>query len=123
MLLPGPAKKVCIYLNEDTIADRDYLSREIMAILYDRGVAGATVIRPAAGFGSHHRLHNRGSGIDADQQMPVRIEFVDSPDHVNEILPQLKNLVVDGLIEVQDTTIVKAARADRSPNRTGETTR
>ncbi len=114
MLLPGPAKKVCIYLNEDTIANKDYLSKEIMAILYERGVAGATVLRPAAGFGSHHRLHHRGSGIDEDPHMPVRIDFVETPERVNEILPLLEKLVVDGLIEMHDTTIVRAVIAEKS---------
>jgi PII-like signaling protein len=120
MLVPGPAKKVTIHLNEDTISGKDYLSRELMAVLYDLGVAGATVLRPAAGFGSHHRLHKGGSGIDADQHMPLRIEFVESPTRVSAILPVLGKLVLDGMIEVQDTTIVKAAMADRSVSTEGE---
>ncbi len=123
MLLPGPAKKVCIYLNEDTISHKDFLSREIMEILYERGVAGATVLRPAAGFGSHHHLHHRGSGIDADPHMPVRIDFVESPERVNAILPLLEGLVVDGLIEMQDTIVVKAVMADKSQAKPGEPAR
>ncbi len=123
MLLPGPAKKVCIYLNEDTISDKDYLSREIMAILYDLKVAGATVLRPAAGFGSHHHLHPSGSGIDADPHMPVRIDFLESPERVDAILPLLEKLVVDGLIEVHDTTIVKSVMTDKSEAQSGEPAR
>ncbi len=123
MLLPGPAKKVCIYLNEDTISDKDYLSREILAILYHMKVAGATVLRPAAGFGSHHHLHPSGSGIDSDPHMPVRIDFVESPERVNAILPLLERLVVDGLIEMHDTTIVKSVMTDISQAKPGEPAR
>jgi PII-like signaling protein len=57
MLSPGLARKVTIHLNEDTSAGRDFLYKEIFSLLYERGVAGASLIRPQAGFGFHHRLH------------------------------------------------------------------
>lgn len=113
MLVPGPAKKVTIHLNEDTISNKDFLSNAILSLLFKQGVAGATLVRPAAGFGSHHRLHTLGGGIDADQHMPVRIEFIESKANVDAILPLLENLVVDGLIEAHDTTILKSAVAER----------
>ena len=120
MLEPGPAKKVTVHLNEDTISNNDYLSSAVLALLIKRDVAGATVLRPAAGFGSHHRLHTAGSGIDEDQSMPVRIEFIESKAKVEAILPLLESLVVDGLIEVHDTTIVKFAAAEKSIKPAGE---
>ncbi len=40
---------------------------------------------------------------------PVRIEFVESPEIVEAILPPLCELVKDGLIDAHDTTIVKLA--------------
>lgn len=111
MLLPGPAKKVTIYLNQDTISDNGYLSEAILSLLLKAGVAGATVIRPISGFGSHHQLHTADGGIDADLHMPVRIEFVESEANLAVILPQLENLIVDGLIEAHDTTILKSVAA------------
>lgn len=112
MLAPGPAKKVTIHLNEDTRSERDFLSRVIVAFLFEHGVAGATVFRPWAGFGSHHRLHGRQAGIDLDRHMPVRIEFIESKDKFDVILPLLENLVTDGLIEAHDTTILKSAEGE-----------
>ena len=53
MLSLGPAKKVTIYLNEDTSSTRDFLYREIFEFLLQQGVAGASLIRPDAGFGTH----------------------------------------------------------------------
>src|ERR1051325_4803621 len=58
MLTPGLAKKITIHLNEDTSARHDFLYSEIFSFLRERGVAGATLIRPAKGFGSHHRMHS-----------------------------------------------------------------
>ena len=41
MLVPGPAKKVTIHVNEDTSSGTDFLYKEVLALLLDRGVAGA----------------------------------------------------------------------------------
>ena len=109
VLVPGPAKKVTIHLNEDTISGNDYLSREVLALLLKRGVAGATLLRPEAGFGSHQRIHASEGGIDTDRHMPLRIEFIDTEHTINALLPQLRELVTDGLIEAQDTVILHAA--------------
>lgn len=109
LLAPGPAKKITIHLNEDTSSRSDFLSREILSLLLKRGVAGATVLRPEAGFGSHHRIHTHGGGIDSDQHMPLRIEFIDSQENIETLLPLLEDLVTDGLIEAHDTLILKTA--------------
>lgn len=109
MLSPGAAKKVIIHLNEDTSSTRDFLYNEIFSFLYERGVAGATMIRPHAGFGFHHRMHTAGAGSVAGEHLPVRIEFLESADVVESILPSLCELVTDGVIETHTTTVVKAA--------------
>ena len=109
MLSPGPAKKVTIHVNRDTSAGEDYLSQEIISFLFGAGIAGATVFYPAAGFGSHHRIHTDEGGSNTGQHMPVRIEFIEIAEKVAEVSPMLCELLTDGLIEVQDTVILKAA--------------
>jgi hypothetical protein len=109
MLSPGLARKVTIHLNEDTGSESDFLSREIMSLLLREGVAGATVTRPEAGFGSHHRVHTREGGIDTAYHMPLRIEFVEAIKKVERLLPSLMELVTDGLIEAHDTVVLKMA--------------
>jgi PII-like signaling protein len=106
MLQPGPAKKVTIHLNEDTPARRDFLYNEIFSFLLAKNVAGASVLRPEAGFGSHHRIHQTHDG--SAEHLPVRIEFIDSPERVDRLLPELCALLSDGLIEVQETTVYKS---------------
>jgi PII-like signaling protein len=107
MLTPGFAKKVTIHLNEDTSARHDFLYNEIVLFLQKHRVAGATLIRPEAGFGSHHRMHSTHGGVAGREHLPVRIEFVESKEAAERLLPALCDLITDGLIEVQDTTIVK----------------
>jgi hypothetical protein len=100
---------VIVHLNEDTSSTHDFLYTEILSFLYNRGVAGASVIRPYAGFGSHHRLHTAGAGSVEGEHLPVRIEFLESPEKVASLLPELCELVTDGLVETHPTTIVKSA--------------
>ena len=49
------------------------------------------------------------------EHLPIRIEFVETAEMVDEILPTLYEMVSDGLIEVQDTTVVKLARKSAKP--------
>ena len=112
MLRPGPAKKVTVHLNEDTSAESDFIYEQVFRFLLEKGVAGATLIRPSEGFGTHRHRHSEGAMGSAGDHLPVRIEFIDTPEVVASLLPSLCDLVRDGLIDVQDTTVVKAARKE-----------
>jgi uncharacterized protein len=112
VLAPGLATKVTIHLNEDTTARHDFLYNEIFSFLRERGVAGATLMRPAAGFGSHHRTHGAGGGLSEKDHLPVRIEFIEARAFADALLPALCELVTDGLIEAHDTTVIKSAVRD-----------
>ena len=108
MLNTGPAKKVTIHLNEDTSARKDFLYNEIFAFLVDRGVAGASLIRPEFGFGSHHRIHRNHAPGTTGEHLPVRIEFIDSAEKVASLMPELCEILSDGLIEAHDTVVYRA---------------
>ena len=109
MLTHGPAKKVTIFINEDTRHHMAPLHDSIMMFLMHKGICGATATRAFSGFGSHQTLHTPRIEVLAEH-LPIRIEFVDTPEKVEEVLPTLYEMVSDGLIEVQDTTVVKHAR-------------
>jgi len=114
MLTKGPAKKVTIFINEDTQHHMTALHDSIMSFLMHKGVSGATATLAYAGFGSHQLLHTPRIEVLA-QHMPIRIEFVETKEKVDEVLPTLYEMVSDGLIEVQDTTVVKLARKSSKP--------
>ena len=105
----GPAKKVTIFVNEDTQHHMTALHDAIMTFLMHKGVSGATATRAFSGYGSHRTLHTPDIVVMAEH-LPIRIEFIDTAEKVEEVLPTLYEMVSDGLIEVQDTTVVKLAR-------------
>ena len=114
MLDIGRALRVIVHLNADVSSSHEFLHNDILAFLYERGVAGATVFRPEAGFGYHHRLHTKGAPGSEGQHLPIRLEFIDQQEVVDRLIPELLLLVTDGMVEVQETTILKVAHsADR----------
>jgi len=115
MLSKGIAKKVTIYLNEDTQHDLTPLYESLLAFLVHKGVSGATVTRALSGFGAHRIIHTPKIEVLAEH-LPVRLEFIETAEKVEELLPTLYDMVTDGLIEIQDTTVVKiAAKEKRRP--------
>jgi uncharacterized protein len=114
MLTKGLAKKVTIFINEDTRHHITSLHDSIMTFLMHKGVSGATATRAFSGFGAHQMLHTPKVEALAEH-LPIRIEFVDTAEKVEEVLPTLYEMVSDGLIEVQDTTVIKHARKTPKP--------
>ena len=108
MLRLGPARKVTIYVGEDQQYHGHALYAAVLDYLFYRGVAGATVVRGIAGFGADHKMHTSRI-LRLTENLPVKIEFIESPEKVDEILPKLHEMVGTGLIELQETVIVKSA--------------
>ena len=108
MLTPGPGKKVGLYVAEDQQYHGSAAYAAILDFLFFRRVSGATVTRGIAGFGADHQLHTTRL-VDLAVRLPVKIEFIETAAKVEELLPKLHEMVGTGLIEVQDTTIVKPA--------------
>ena len=77
-------------------------TNQFSTYLMHKGVSGATATRAFAGFGAHKVLHTPKMEALAEH-LPIRVEFIDSAEKVEEILPTLYDMVTDGLIEVQDT--------------------
>lgn len=112
MLQKGAAKKVTIFVNEDTQHHFGPLADAILTFLLHKGVAGATATRAVAGFGGHRVMHTTKIEV-LTEHLPVRIEFVEAAEKVDELMPTLYDMVTDGLIEVQDTQVVKVADKER----------
>jgi len=110
------SKKVIIYVNEDSKHQHHLLYQAVMKFLLDRGVPGASAIRCLEGFGSHHVLHT--PKLEAlSEHLPIRIEFVDTPEGVDALLPELSAMVTDGLISIQDAWVVaRDATRDVTPS-------
>jgi PII-like signaling protein len=112
VLKAGAAKKVSIYVGEDQQYHGHSAYAAILDFLFYRGVSGATILRGIAGFGADHELHTTRL-VELAKNLPVKIEFIETAERVDELLPKLQELAGSGLIEIQDTTVVKPAETSK----------
>jgi PII-like signaling protein len=124
MLTAGLAKKVTIYVGEDHVYHKQSLYSAILDFLFYRGVSGANVVRGVAGFGADHHMHTTRIEV-LTENLPMRIEFIESAEKVEELLPKLSEMAGTGLIEIQDTTVIKPSElsSKKSPHIAGPSVR
>jgi PII-like signaling protein len=113
MLQAGKAVKVSIYLSDGSTHRGVSTSSSILDFLYFRGVSGATVLKGVAGFGADHHLHT-SSLVAISDHLPVKIEFIETREKVDELLGKLEDMAGSGMIELQETTIAKPAQVSKT---------
>ncbi len=106
MVKKGPAKKLTIYIDEGEKFRGKPVYELLLDIFFKRKVAGASVFRGLAGYGSDGVLHTTKM-LELSTTLPVKIEVVDSEEIINDILEDITSVVDKGLIEVSDTNVIK----------------
>lgn len=109
MLTTGKATKVTVYLSDGTKHKGVPVYTAVLDFLYKNGVAGATVCKGVAGFGAGHRIH-AAHIVELSDHLPIRIEFIDSAEKVQSLLPELQQRCGCGLIEMQETAVIVPPR-------------
>jgi len=108
MLTSGPAKKVTVYVGEDVHHHGEPLYLAVLNYLFYHGVSGATVTKGVAGFGADHHLRTARI-LELSENLPIKVEFVERAETLETLLPKLLQMVGEGLVEVQETTILKTS--------------
>lgn len=109
MLQTGKAVKVSIYLSDGAKHHGVPVYTSLLDFLFHNGISGATVLKGVAGFGAAHRVHSAHI-LDISDQLPVKIEFIESPGKVEAVLEELQKRIDSGLIEVQETSVIVPPR-------------
>lgn len=104
----GPGKRVRIYIGEQDKASGSHkpLWEDLLNLLRAEGAAGATMFRGLAGFGAHSHLH-MARLADLVPDLPVVVEWIDTTEQIERLLPRISDLVQSGTITIDDVTIVK----------------
>lgn len=109
----GKARRVRIYTGEDDRWEGVPLHRAVVDLLRAEHAQGATVYRGVEGFGAAGELHGRSPDVVA--RLPVVVEWIDSPEHVDRLLPRVLELVRHGLVTVDEPELLRI-----SPHRVRE---
>jgi uncharacterized protein len=124
--LPSPEEFPIMKLSEDGqllrvfIGEADVwqgmpLYRAIVLKARELGLAGATVLRGAMGFGANSRMHTTKL-LELSTDLPILVEIVDSAERIQGLLPFLDEAVEEGLITIEGVRVLKY-RANREKAR------
>ncbi|HEY3052801.1 MAG TPA: DUF190 domain-containing protein [Thermoanaerobaculia bacterium] len=112
MLERGPAKRLIVTVNEAARWHGRSLYNALLELFQHRGLAGATVSRGIAGFTGRGTIRTINI-VDLSSDLPVRIEIVDSAEAIERVLPDVYDMIDKGLVELQDTTVIKFATGEK----------
>ena len=100
--------KISVYINEGDEWKRRPLHLELLRMLHQEGIAGGTVLHAVAGFTAHGQVES-SSLVDAGGKLPLVIEFIDSAEAVERVMPKLRTMAAHRLIIRQNVEIVNDA--------------
>ena len=106
----GMAVQVTIYLNEADQWHHRPLHMEILNYLRKENVYAATAFHAVAGFLGRQQVKTSHL-VDAGGKLPVIIIFVDTDEHVNRVLPTLKEMAAHRLI-VRENVVLEQGSLD-----------
>lgn len=100
MQLPEDSLLLRIFIGESDRHLHHPLYEAIVLKAREAGLAGATVLRGAMGFGPSSRLHTTKI-LRLSEDLPLVIEIIDIEEKINAFLPTLDGMMGDGLVTIE----------------------
>lgn len=106
MQLSGLALRLSIFIGEDDRWHHKPLYHEIVKRAREAGLAGASVLRGVEGYGASSMIHTTRL-LDLAEDLPLVVIIVDAEDRIRAFLPQLDELVTEGMVMVDEVEVVR----------------
>ena len=104
--MEGPATRLTVYIGEDDHWHHKPLYHEIVRRARDAGLAGASVLRGVEGYGASSLIHTTRI-LSLSEDLPVVIVIVDAEEQLRAFLPQLDELIGEGLVTLDQVEVVR----------------
>ncbi len=105
MKIPVDGKLLRIFIGESDKWQGKPLYEEIVFLARKSGLAGATVLKGSMGFGCKSHLHT-AKFLRLSEDLPIVIEIIDSEEKISLFLPQLDQMVTEGLITLEKVQVI-----------------
>ncbi|MFQ5661441.1 MAG: DUF190 domain-containing protein [Gammaproteobacteria bacterium] len=96
---------VSVYINEGDEWHHHPLHLEILNMLHHQGMAGGSVVRCVAGFTGAEGVHST-SLVDAGGKLPLIVQFIDTKENIERVMPLLKEMTAHRLVTIQPVDVV-----------------
>ena len=100
------ARRLTIFIGESDRYHHHTLSGEIVQRAQRAGLAGCSVFRGVEGFGASRTLHT-AHVLSLSEDLPIAIIIVDNAEHIDAFVPQLDELIDEGLVIVDDVEVLR----------------
>jgi PII-like signaling protein len=107
-LPPGAATRLTIFIKENEQWHHRPLYTEIVHRAHQAGLAGASVFHGVEGFGKSQHVHTSRI-LSLSDDLPCSIVIVDLDERIRAFLPQVEELVTDGLAILDTVEVVTYA--------------
>ncbi|CAM5633234.1 UPF0166 protein [Streptomyces tanashiensis] len=104
--LTGRALRVTVFVGESDLWHHKPLYTEIVGRAREAGLAGASVFRGIEGFGASSLIHTQRL-LSLSEDLPVAVVVVDTEEKIRAFLPQLDELVDEGLVVLDACEVVR----------------
>lgn len=105
MEVPKDAMLLRIFIGEDDRWKHQPLYEAIVMKARELHLAGATVLRGPMGFGKSSRMHT-AKILRLSMDLPFVIEIIDSEEKINELLPELDEMMGGGLVTLEKVKVI-----------------
>jgi PII-like signaling protein len=105
MRLEGSALRLTVFVGESDRWHHHPLYTEIVHRAHKAGLAGATVLHGVEGYGAGSRIHTSRL-LSLSQDLPVVVVIVDTEDKVRAFLPELDEVVEEGMVILDPVHVV-----------------
>lgn len=106
MLKKEKAKKLTLYLDETEQWQGRALYEALIEFFHSHQVAGISLFRGFAGYGRSRVLHTPKI-LRLSENLPIKLEVIESPTVIDRLLPEISQMVRKGLIELSDTEVIR----------------
>lgn len=108
MKLQGPAVRLTVFLGESDQWHHRPVYTEIVHRAHAAGLAGASVMRGIEGFGASSRIHTTRL-VSLSEDLPVAVVIVDTRERIDAFLPELDELITEGLVIIDPVEVITYA--------------